>query len=155
MTWRSKRNAPEAGFTLIEMIVVIAILSLVLVLIGVRGTPVSPATHARAAAEEIAGSLRRARAEALMGNVEIPFTLVLAPGGYSVGNGVRQVLPGDVRLALFTQQDEVVSGRQGRIRFFPDGSSSGGRISLAGGERVWWVGVDWLSGRVTLAERPR
>jgi general secretion pathway protein H len=154
MISRSDRNGLQAGFTLIEMIVVIAILSLALVLIGVRGTPVSPATHARAAAEEVAGSLRRARAEALMRNAEIPFTLYLAPGAYTAGTGAPQPLPGDVRLALFTQQDETASGTQGRIRFFPDGSSSGGRISLAGGGRVWWVGVDWLSGRVTLAEKP-
>jgi len=153
MISRSETNRGAAGFTLIEMIVVIAIMSLALVLIGVRGAPVSPATHARAAAEEIAGTLRRARSEALLQNAEVPFTLVLSPGAFAVGSGTRQTLPADVRLALFTQQDEVVSGAEGRIRFFPDGSSSGGRISLSGGERVWWVGIDWLSGRVTLAEK--
>lgn len=155
MTSRSETKAAQAGFTLIELIVVIAVLSLALVLIGVHGAPVSPATHARAAAEEIAGTLRRARAEALMRNAEIPFSLNLVPGSYSLGNGPRQGLPADIRLGLFTQKDEAVSGAEGRIRFFPDGSSTGGRISLAGGERVWWVGVDWLSGRVTLAEKPR
>ena len=155
MIWRSETNRGEAGFTLIEMIVVIAIMSLALVLIGVRGAPVSPTTHARAAAEEIAGTLRRARSEALVQNAEVPFTLSLSPAAFAVGKGARQTLPADVRLALFTHQDEVVSGAEGRIRFFPDGSSSGGRISLSGGERVWWVRIDWLSGRVTLAEKPQ
>src|SRR5690349_19699250 len=112
MTSRSEAYSPQAGFTLIEMIVVIAILSLALVLVGIRGTPVSPATHARAAAEEMAGNLRRARSEALLRNLEIPFTLTLSPAGYSVGGGARENLPADIRLALFTQQNEAVSGTQ-------------------------------------------
>jgi prepilin-type N-terminal cleavage/methylation domain-containing protein len=49
MIWRLERTDTQSGFTLIEMIVVIAILGLTLVLIGLKLTPVSPATHARAA----------------------------------------------------------------------------------------------------------
>ena len=44
-----------AGFTLVELLVVIAILGLTLALIGVAAKPVSPATHARGAAQEISG----------------------------------------------------------------------------------------------------
>ena len=40
----------------------------------------------------------------------------------------------------------------GDIRFNPDGSSSGGRITLADGSRRVAVGVDWLTGRVTVAD---
>jgi general secretion pathway protein H len=40
----------------------------------------------------------------------------------------------------------------GAIRFNPDGSSTGGRISLSDGGRRIAVGVDWLTGRVAVAE---
>jgi general secretion pathway protein H len=143
-----------AGFTLIEMIMVIAILGLVMLLVTTSGTPTSPATHARAAAEAISGALRSARSDAVARNRSVQFTLDLAGRSYRWGDGPAQALTPDLRLALLTSQDELVSASTGRIRFNPDGSSSGGRISVAGGGRIWWVGIDWLSGRVSIAERP-
>ena len=38
------------------------------------------------------------------------------------------------------------SERRGSIRFYPDGSSTGGRITVAAGERKYLVDVDWLTG---------
>jgi general secretion pathway protein H len=40
----------------------------------------------------------------------------------------------------------------GEIRFFPDGSSTGGEITLAGGNAHRYVQVDWLTGRVAVYE---
>jgi general secretion pathway protein H len=154
MTWRFDRSGSQSGFTLIEMIVVIAILGLTLALIGFKLTPVSPAAHARAAAEEISGALRSARGAAVMGNRSVTFTLDLSPPGYRWGGGSFKPLPGDVSLALLTGRDLVNSNTQGRIRFDPDGGSSGGRVTINGGGQVWMVGIDWLSGRVSVARNP-
>jgi general secretion pathway protein H len=154
MTWRSESGS-AAGFTLIEMIMVIAILGLMMVLVTVSGTPVSPAVHARAGAEILAGALRAARSEAVTANRSVAVTLDLARRSYQWGRGPAENLPGDLSLSLLTSSDELVSGNTGRIRFNPDGSSSGGRVSIAGGNRTWWVGIDWLSGRVSIAEKPR
>jgi len=53
---------------------------------------------------------------------------------------------------LLTISGEALNGREGDIRFNPDGSSTGGRISLADGRRRIGVGVDWLTGRVSVAD---
>ena len=45
-----------------------------------------------------------------------------------------------------------MSERQGSIRFFPDGGSNGGRITVASGERKYEVDVDWLTGRVAILD---
>ena len=45
-----------------------------------------------------------------------------------------------------------VNDKVGAIRFFPDGGSNGGRITLAAGERKYDVDVDWLTGRVAIQE---
>ena len=149
------RSETAAGFTLIEMIVVMAILGLMMVLVTVSGTPVSPATHARAAAEGISGALRTARSEAVTGNSSVEVTFDLARRSYRRGAAPAVPLPGDLRLSLLTSTDQLVSGAVGHIRFNPDGSSSGGRVTIEGGNRVWWVGIDWLSGRVSIVEKPR
>ena len=58
-------------------------------------------------------------------------------------------LPEDIALELFTARSELESDTVGRVRFFPDGSSTGGRITLSLAERRYMVDVDWLTGRVT------
>jgi general secretion pathway protein H len=152
MTWRADVPAggKESGFTLVELLVVIAILGVMLALIGISAKPVSPATHAHSAAQDISGALRAARSAALMSNRSVAFTLDLTPPGYQWGAQARRALPADIKLALMTGQDQVVSSTTGRIRFDPDGASSGGRVSIQGGGQLWMVGVDWLSGRVSV-----
>ena len=40
----------------------------------------------------------------------------------------------------------------GSIRFYPDGGSNGGRITVASGARKFDVDVDWLTGRVAILD---
>ena len=156
MTSRSDSNAAGAGFTLIEMIVVLTIIGVMTALIVTNGTRVSPAIHARAAAEEISGALRSARSEALVSNRSVAFTLDMAGRSYQWGQTPHQALSNDLTLSLLTSRELLAtSGAVGRIRFDPDGGSSGGRIAINGGGVVWWVGIDWLSGRVSVEEKPR
>ena len=61
-------------------------------------------------------------------------------------------LPRTLELKLYTAQSDLVSDRVGAIRFFPDGGSNGGRITLAAGQRKYDVDVDWLTGRVAILD---
>jgi len=153
MTWRS--DPASSGFTLIEMLAVIAILGLMMVLITTGRAPVSPAVHARSAAEAISAALRLTRSEAVMRNTSTQFTLDLGQRSYRSSGRPAEALPADISLALLASADEAPGQSLGRIQFNPDGSSSGGRIAVSGNGRTWWVGVDWLSGRVSIVEKPR
>ena len=55
-------------------------------------------------------------------------------------------------LTLETADREVLNEQMGAIRFFPDGSSTGGRLTLAARGRRYVVSVNWLTGRVTTHE---
>jgi general secretion pathway protein H len=156
MTSRSEigPGTREAGFTLIEMIVVLTILALMTVLITASGIRVSPAVHARAAAQAISGALRSARSEAVVSNRSVSFTLDVVNRFYQWGQAPPQVLTSDLRLSLLTSRDQLAPEGVGQIRFDPDGGSSGGRVSIEGGGVVLWVGIDWLSGRVSIEKKP-
>src|SRR5262245_57027955 len=130
----------EAGFTLIEMIVVLAIVALMMILVMTNQARVSPAVHARAAAQTVSAVLREARSEALMLDRSVPVAFDVVNRTYQSGNSPRNTLPDDLRLSLLVGNDQADPGR-GTIRFDPDGSSSGGRVSIEGGNQTWLVGV--------------
>ncbi len=61
-------------------------------------------------------------------------------------------LPEDVDVSLVTARSQQLDATSGIIRFFPDGSSTGGRVSLARGSRRYHVDVNWLTGHVTIRD---
>jgi len=157
MTWRPKAasrptTSGAAGFTLIEMIVVLAIMAFALVLIVGYKPPWSRGFEIRTTAAEIAAHLRLARSEAIATNRPIAFELDLRRHRYRAGMAPPRPLPAELALRLLTIGGQRENADVGAIRFNPDGSSTGGRIVLADGSQRVAVGVDWLTGRVTIAD---
>jgi general secretion pathway protein H len=140
------------GFSLIELLVVLAVLGFALVLIVGYRAPWSSGLSLRGTAAELAANLRLARSQAIAENRPVVLALDLAGHRYRVGDGRTHALPKQLAIALLTISGERRSGTVGDIRFNPDGSSTGGRIVLADGARQVAVGVDWLSGRVRVAD---
>ena len=140
------------GFTLIEVIVVLAILGFALVLVTGYKPPWSSGLGLKATAAELASGLRLARSEAILHNRSVAFSLDVTGHGYRVGSRAERPLPANLSLELLTIAGENREAAVGDIRFHPDGSSTGGRISLADRQRRMAVGVDWLTGRISVAD---
>jgi general secretion pathway protein H len=152
LSWTKPYSGRAGGFTLIELLVSLAVLGLALALITGYKPPWSRGLGLQATAAELAAGLRLARSEAILSNRPVVFDLDLIGHRYRVGTGTPRRLPADLSLELLTISGEALNGREGDIRFNPDGSSTGGRISLADGRRRIGVGVDWLTGRVSVAD---
>ncbi len=60
-------------------------------------------------------------------------------------------LPSDLEIRMLTARSEQLDESIANIRFFPDGSSTGGRITLRGGSDDYDVSVDWITGRISVA----
>ena len=142
----------RGGFTLIELVVALAVMGLALVLIVGYKAPWSSGLGLEGTASELASGLRLARSQAIAVNQPVAFSLDLAGHRYRVGGEAPHSLPARLSIALVTVDGERRSVAIGDIRFNPDGSSSGGRITLADGPHRVAVGVDWLTGRVTVAD---
>jgi general secretion pathway protein H len=82
----------------------------------------------------------------------VRFDLDVTGHVYRVGAGAERRLPANLSIELLTITGENRRASVGDIRFNPDGSSTGGRIILAEGTRRTAVGVDWLTGRVSVAD---
>ncbi len=133
-------HARRAGFTLIEILVVLVILGLALSIFAGFVNRGHTTLDLTTGADGLANTLRLARAEAI--TRQVPVTFALAPDGrFYVLDGKRKPLPQAVTLTMAGQT---------AIRFAPDGSSSGGAIRLAAGVQTRTVRVDWLTGRVSV-----
>jgi len=139
------------GFSLLEMLVVVTIMAAVYILVprmfvnGVSGADL------RATSRDLAAGLRQARSLALTERRETALTVDLEKRNFALtGNPRVFKMPEKIELSLFTAQSEVVNEKQGSIRFFPDGSSTGGRVTVSSGEQKFFVDVDWLTGKVAI-----
>lgn len=148
-----ERPAAARGFTLLELLVVLVIAGAGYALLvrfnagGVSGAQL------KSAARAVAAGLRDARGTAIARQESTALVLDLENRSMEVGGGARaRELPRRLDLKLYTAQSEIVDGKRGAIRFYPDGSSTGGRVTLASGERRFLVDVDWLTGRVSIKE---
>ena len=71
---------------------------------------------------------------------------------YQVPDKVAVQLPEELQMKLLTAATEQTGDSKGQIRFFPDGSSSGGRITLTRDRREWRIEIAWLTGEVRIEE---
>jgi general secretion pathway protein H len=142
-----------AGFTLLEMMIVLALMAIIAgFVIPIFGPGVSN-TDLKRATREVAAGLRFARSQAIAQRSESVLVLDVAGRTFSVPPDPRvHSMPAGIDLKLFTAQRDLVSDQVGAVRFFPDGGSTGGRITLAAGERKFDVDIDWLTGRVAILE---
>lgn len=141
------------GYTLMEVLVVLAIIGLVLAAIPLMAGDRRPGAEMRAAAIEVASALRQTRGRAVARFKSETFVLDIEGHAYQVGAaGPKKALPEDLSLSLYTARSELQDESTGRIRFFPDGSATGGRVTLARGNRHYVVAVDWLTGLVSVEE---
>lgn len=135
------------GFSLLEVIVVLAIAGLMM---GVVATNLNDGPVLRNAAQEVATSLRHARSVAILRQRETIWSMDTDAKVYWL-DGVPQKrrLHDTISTKLNTATREVISQHQGNIRFYPDGSSTGGSVELTVKGETFKVNVEWISGRVS------
>jgi general secretion pathway protein H len=122
------------------------------VVLGFSGKGAS-AADLKSAARALASGLKTAQWTAMSTRRDAMLTLDVDAREFTFSGKERvHRLPEGIDLKLFTSQAEVESSRKGSIRFYPDGSSTGGRITVASGERQYRVDVEWLTGRVTIGD---
>ncbi len=141
------------GFTLLELVIALAIAALLFALAIPGGSRQREHAELSGAARAMATALRATRSKAIAAGQSTAFAIDVEAARY-VSDDVRrpQALPRDTRVALFTVETERRGDTLGLIRFYPDGSSTGGGVSLSRGSDRFDVLVSWLTGGVSIHE---
>jgi general secretion pathway protein H len=150
----AEKSRGEAGFALIEILCVLAIIGMLAAII----LPAIPRATSRARLEsyavETAALLKADRNSALRRQIQVA-TLIDAPQR-SIRSGVtgRVIrLPGDVSLDAILAQRCADRNAGRSIDFFPSGMSCGGTIALSRPGMGFEVRVNWLTGGVEIVSQ--
>lgn len=145
----------QRGYSLLELIVVIVIIGLSYTLLpkmvftGVSGAEL------RSNVRAVATGLRLTRDAAINTRREAVMSLDLENRQFTVQNDSKiHQLHEKLEVKLYTSQADLITDKVGSIRFYPDGSSNGGRVTVGADGRAFEVDVDWLTGRVSINDAP-
>ena len=149
----SNREA-GGGFTLIELLVILAIMAGLIYLAVPRLSASRGSVALHAAAADLAAELRLVRSAAIATDGAKILIIDTKRNRFAPEGEVPfHRVPPDVRMTVLTAESELLPDGTPAIRFFPDGSSTGGGVELAGRTATVVVAVDWLTGQVSLRDK--
>jgi general secretion pathway protein H len=150
-----RSGARARGFTLIELVVVILLVALAVGVTAFSMSAMLESAKVKSASRDLVAALRHTRGQAIVKREAQALELDVAARTYTAPGRRTVELPRGVELRVLTARSEQVDENRGRIRFYRDGSSTGGNVRLLAGEREWRINVAWLTGEVTLHEIER
>jgi general secretion pathway protein H len=143
---RSRRHS--GGFSLFEIVVVLAIVTLLISVAAPLLRRSAPGHELRLKAQEIAALMRHGRTLAIRDNREVGITIDLEKRHVELEGVTRPViLPETAGLTILTARGQVVADNAS-IVFTPQGGSSGGSIALSDGKTAITIAISWLTGDV-------
>ena len=148
--WFGSRRR-NAGFSLLEMILVVALIAVASLLAAMVVTGGLEGMRLRSSSKEIALQLRYTRAQAIATGQ--PQRFVIDPRGHrwQAPNGKHCKIPSALAVEFTGAREAQPRAGEGGILFFPDGASTGGRVQLRAKQAVSRIDVAWLTGEVTLS----
>lgn len=138
----------ERGFTLLELLIVLVLIALAATVgqLMVRG---GGGMELRTAARGVARDLRTLKQQAVRRQTAMSILVKTTEGQALVGDETSTLkLPTDLNLSYDPGPAAIVDQPSNRLIFFPDGSSTGGSITLRRGSTAIRVRIAELDGEV-------
>jgi general secretion pathway protein H len=141
------------GFTLLELLVVLFIMILGFSIVGINLSSGNGRAAIKVAARDMVSALRYTRGQALITHQEAILTIDLSENSYTVSDRAKDYhITKSISITVVTAQSELIGDGIGNIRFFPDGSSTGGRITMEQGKVASEININWLTGQIKLSD---
>lgn len=147
---RRRASSAERGFSLLELMIVVAIMALTVAVAASSLGRSSTAARLHPLAVRIAADLKLARADAMALNRPVDVAFEANSHAYRVSTARQPVvLPASIGYTFTPAPEFQRLTDADRLVFYPDGSSTGAELTLADGPVAVTLVVDWLTGAVT------
>ena len=134
------------------MVAVIVLVAILLSIVSLSFHKSLDNAKVQAASRDLVAALRYTRGQAIVKGQQTALDIDMQNNTYQApGRGIV-TLPAQMHMTLLTAESEQTGATSGRIRFFPDGASTGGHISVYMGQREWRINVSWLTGQIVREE---
>lgn len=144
------RMRRAGGFSLLEMLLVVALIAAVGVLTATSLTGGMDGIRLRAAAKQVAAQLRFTRAQAIATGQPQRFSIDPRAHAWTAPKQRSGQIHPSLGIVFIGARETQPARGVGAIVFFADGASTGGRVQLSAKRAAWNVDVKWLTGEVTL-----
>ena len=145
----SSRRRAAPGFTLVELLVVLALMALLVAVVPASLGRLRESVQYRDAIRTVITDMRHARQRAVSEGTERRFTVDLARRRFGAEGRPDHELPQPLQMQVVVAGIEWNAGQTGSIRFLPQGGATGGTVAIVrpsgAGVRIT---VDWLTGAV-------
>jgi general secretion pathway protein H len=136
-------RAANRGFTLMEMLVVILLMSIAIGLVGFGLQQGIGAATERQTVGQIVNALRATRIKAIVTGQPARTAFDLRGKSFQAPDQPVHHWPPELQVTL-----QTAAQMGSTVEFYPDGGSSGGNLTLVNGERRWRIDIGWLTGSV-------
>lgn len=146
---RTQISATKKGFTLVELLAVLAIISFAVAAFGLNGRTGTDTAKFRAILVSTSAAITDTRIRAMQGFAEEVF--LIDTKSRVIGTEKRRIeLPEGVELKATVAQSERLNNGNVGIRFFPEGTSTGGTLAFTHRGKTFEIRVNWLTGNVAI-----
>ena len=146
------REMKKSGFTLLELIIVLALVTLILGLTSVYVAGFLPSAKASAAGREMSGMIRYARSLARLNSESRTFVIDLDNRTYGIEGLATKPFPPEARVRVIDPVSGEIFGGKYPIVFTPAEGTSGGTIILSWGKKTIRIELDPIVGAVVLKD---
>lgn len=138
------------GFTLLELLVVLALLGSLVALVPVAYDRLTASMSYKDALTSIRSGLQTARHQAMSQGSDVSFFIDVNRRTFALEGQAMRQLPANVEVRATVAETQLSADGIASVRFLASGSATGGSIDVARrsgqGTRLK---VDWLTGRVS------
>jgi len=146
---RDEAAQTSAGFTLLELLIVMTIIAIAGTVVSVAMRPARGIADLKGAAMNTASRLREARSIAINRHTEQ--VVLIDTGRRTINYGRARSsdrIDQTIAIRVTSAASEKIAASLSGIRFFPNGGSTGGAVRFERKGQAYEVRVNWLTGRV-------
>lgn len=135
----------KAGFTLVEVLVVLTIVSLVVG--SITYVAFNTRQDVQSVSREIVQSIKLIQQRSIRDDRPYQIQIDISKNSISFEDSEVEI-PKSISLTVKTAASQVIDEDIVGMTFYPDASSTGGAIVLESGDEVYEITVVWISGKI-------